>query len=113
MSRILSCAVPLFWLIMLAMNKHPPQFFLSLYGWTFWVPILILGTLATCVPLLWGGWWISVPFAILTLACLAFYRALPRPIPQDANIMVAPADGKVSEITHLDFYKPFNGPALK
>ena len=27
--------------------------------------------------------------------------------------MVAPADGKVSEISHLDHYPPFNGPALK
>jgi len=98
------------------MNKHPPQFILSLYGWTFWVPKLLLGLAGICVPWLWGGpaaWAVSIPFAILTCACLAFYRDLPRPIPQDRDIMVAPADGKVSEITHLDFYKPFNGPALK
>ncbi len=27
--------------------------------------------------------------------------------------MVAPADGKVTEITNLPHYAPFNGPALK
>ncbi len=97
------------------MPKHPPQFLLSLYGWTFWIPILLLGVAGTTIPLLFlpAGWWISIPFAILTFACLAFYRDFPRPIPRDADIMVAPADGKVSEITHIDFYQPFNGPALK
>jgi len=96
------------------MSKHPPQFFLSLYGWTFWVPILLTGIAGIVIPLfLPGAWWISIPFAILTFACLAFYRDFPRPIPQDPNIMVAPADGTVSEITRLDHYAPFNGPALK
>jgi len=96
------------------MTKHPPQFFLSLYGWTFWVPTLILGPAAVIVFLIIpGAWWLSILFAILTLATLAFYRDLPRPIPQDPDIMVAPADGKVSEITHLDHYEPFHGHALK
>lgn len=96
------------------MSKHPPQFFLSLYGWTFWVPKLLAGTALTLVPLMLpGAWWLSIPFGILTFACLAFYRDLPRPIPQQPDIMVAPADGAVSEITHLDYYEPFKGPALK
>jgi phosphatidylserine decarboxylase len=96
------------------MNKHPPQFFLSLYGWTFWVPKLLAGAALTLVPLMLPGvWWLSIPFGILTLACLAFYRDLPRAIPRQADIMVAPADGAVSEITHLDYYEPFKGPALK
>ena len=64
-------------------------------------------------PLLPGLWWLSILFAILTFACLAFYRDFNRPIPTAPNIMVAPADGKVTEITRLDHYAPFNGPALK
>ena len=96
------------------MSKHPPQFFLSLYGWTFWVPILLTGTAGIIIPLfLPGAWWISIPFAILTFACLAFYRDFPRTVPQEPDIMVAPADGTVSEISRLDHYPPFNGPALK
>jgi phosphatidylserine decarboxylase len=96
------------------MSKHPPQFFLSLYGWTYWVPILFAGIIGTSLFLLLPGmWWISALFAILTLACLAFYRDLPRPIPKGPNLMVAPADGKVTEIAEIAHYAPFNGPALK
>ena len=98
------------------MNRHPPQFFLSLYGWTFWVPILIAGVLAigvSCFLPAPANWCIAVPFAILTFGCLAFYRDFPRPIPQEADVMVAPADGKVTEVTRVEHYVPFNGPALK
>jgi phosphatidylserine decarboxylase len=98
------------------MSKHPPQFFLSLYGWTFWVPILITGTLGTITALFLPhplACILGTTFIVLTLLCLAFYRDFPRKIPQDPDIMVAPADGTVSEITRLDHYEPFNGPALK
>jgi phosphatidylserine decarboxylase len=96
------------------MNKHPPQFFLSLYGWTYWVPILFAGLIGIGLFLLIPGmWWISVLFAILTLGCLAFYRDFNRRIPSGPNLMVAPADGRVTEITELSHYAPFNGPALK
>jgi phosphatidylserine decarboxylase len=95
------------------MNKHPPQFVLSLYGWTFWVPILIAGAVAVIVLGAVGWWWVAAIFGVLTLACLAFYRDLPRAVPQEAGIMVAPADGKVTEITDISHYAPFHGPAMK
>ena len=96
------------------MTKHPPQFFLSLYGWTFWVPALVLGLGAGVVFLVVpGGWWVSLVFGVLTVAVLAFYRDFPRAIPQEPGVMVAPADGKVSEITRIERYEPFGGPALK
>jgi phosphatidylserine decarboxylase len=95
-------------------SNHPPQFPISLYGWTYWLPILFAGTVGTAaflaVP---HGWPVSLAFAVLTLACLAFYRDFERPIPREPNVMVAPADGKVTEISRIDHYAPFNGPALK
>jgi phosphatidylserine decarboxylase len=95
-------------------SQHPPQFFLSLYGWTYWFPVLMGGTLAAIVfAVIPGMWWLSIVFGVLTLATLAFYRDFNRAIPQEPNIMVAPADGKVTEITTLPHYAPFNGPALK
>jgi phosphatidylserine decarboxylase len=95
-------------------SQHPPQFFLSLYGWTYWFPVLLTGGAATVVlAIVPGMWWLAVLFAVLTLATLAFYRDFNRAIPQDRDIMVAPADGKVTEITNLPHYAPFNGPALK
>src|SRR6185295_8201414 len=102
--------------ILSGMSKHPPQFFLSLYGWTFWVPILVAGTLAIVVACFLpspANWIVAVPFALLTFACLAFYRDFPRPVPQESGVMVAPADGKLTEITRIEHYAPFNGPALK
>jgi phosphatidylserine decarboxylase len=98
------------------MSKHPPQFFLSLYGWTFWVPILLTGTLAVVVACFLPqpvACIVGVTLAILTFAGLAFFRDFPRTVPTDPNIMVAPADGRVTEISHLTHYAPFNGPALK
>ncbi len=58
-------------------------------------------------------WWLSIPFAILTFACLAFYRDFNRPIPMAPNIMVAPLTAKMPKNLRLDHYAPFNGPALK
>jgi phosphatidylserine decarboxylase len=94
-------------------TKHPPQFFISLYGWTYWLPILLAGTFVIAFFWLLQIWWLVVIFSILTFACLAFYRDFDRPIPQDANVMVAPADGKLTEIATIPHYAPFNGPALK
>ena len=91
-----------------------PQFFLSLYGWTYWLPIFLFGAvaIATCL-LIPGLLWLAVLFAIVTFAGLAFFRDFPRTVPADPGVMVAPADGKVTEITRLDYYEPFNGPALR
>ena len=94
-------------------SKHPPQFFISLYGWTYWAPILIAGTVAVVVLCVLHLCWVAGIFAVLTLACLTFYRDFNRPIPSGAGLMVAPADGKVTEISELASYAPFGGPALK
>lgn len=98
-----------------------PYFFISLYGWTYWVPILlggglmlaVLGLLLSFAP---GSIPLIIAIAIVgifTLAGLAFFRDFPRTIPAEPGLMVAPADGTISEITTLDHYAPFNGPALK
>jgi phosphatidylserine decarboxylase len=94
-------------------TKHPPQFFISLYGWTYWLPLLIAGVFAVALFWILQIWVLVFVFVVLTFACLAFYRDFDRPIPQDANIMVAPADGKLTEITEIAHYAPFSGPALK
>jgi phosphatidylserine decarboxylase len=78
------------------------------------MPVVLGGGLAVLVcAVIPGMWWLSVLFAILTFACVAFYRDFNRPIPREAGVMVAPADGKVTEITKLERYGPFGGPALK
>jgi phosphatidylserine decarboxylase len=40
------------------------------------------------------GWW-SVPFWVIYFFILQFFRDPPREIPQDASLVLCPADGKV------------------
>jgi phosphatidylserine decarboxylase len=61
--------------------------------------IALLGVVAT----VWIGWyfpWWALAPLILMLALLAFYRNPFRKIPAGANLIVAPADGRVVEIVN-------------
>ena len=57
------------------------------------------------------------PLALITIPVLiwlfAFFRDPHRVIPVDENIMVSPADGTVSDITHLDNEPKLKGPAVR
>lgn len=52
---------------------------LTLVFWFIWTPLFVLG-------------------CILTIWCIYFFRDPYRIVPQDENILVSPADGKVSSI---------------
>ncbi len=96
----------------IAMNYRHVWFPLSLFGWKYWLPMLITGVLLTGVlafinPL---PAWIA---AVVTLACMLFFRDPPRTIPDQPGLMVSPADGKIVEITRLDRHETLHGPALR
>jgi len=46
--------------------------------------------------------WLSLIFLSLFLFTVAFFRDPDRPVPADPNLVVAPADGRVSDIVELD-----------
>ena len=46
--------------------------------------------------------WLSLVFLALFLFTIAFFRDPNRPVPADPNLIVAPADGRVSDIVELD-----------
>src|SRR2546427_12172106 len=46
--------------------------------------------------------WLSLIFLAFFLFTIAFFRAPDRSVPPDRNLIVAPADGKVSDIVELD-----------
>jgi phosphatidylserine decarboxylase len=60
-------------------------------GWPF---IAIAAVVALLIMALAGFGW-SVPFWLITIFVLQFFRDPPRPIPTQANAVLCPADGRV------------------
>jgi phosphatidylserine decarboxylase len=77
---------------------------LQVMGW----PLLALTLLAAC----FFPYIIPLPAAGLALI-VYFFRDPPRQVPQDADLLVAPADGTVAEITRLDHDEFVGGPAVR
>lgn len=80
---------------------------LQIIGW----PLL-----ATIGFLLWlcGPWqWLAVIPAVILALIVYFFRDPPREIPADPTAIVSPADGTIAEITEVDHYDFFNGPAVR
>ncbi len=59
-------------------------------GWPFLAIAVAVALLITWI----GGWW-SLPFWVIAVFVLQFFRDPPRPIPQGANAVLSPADGRV------------------
>jgi phosphatidylserine decarboxylase len=60
--------------------------------------MVLLGAAGSALTGYYFGWWALAP-AVLALALLAFYRNPPRHAPPGDNIVLAPADGKIVEIS--------------
>jgi phosphatidylserine decarboxylase len=75
------------------------------------VSTLILAVIALSLFFLWH------PLALLPLPIfvwlLAFFRDPERPIPNDPNAMVSPADGTISDITPIENDPILGGPAIR
>ncbi|MEW6314068.1 MAG: phosphatidylserine decarboxylase [Pseudomonadota bacterium] len=59
-------------------------------GWPFLVAAVAAALLASW----WYGWW-ALPLWLIALFALQFFRDPPRQIPQQANAVLCPADGRV------------------
>lgn len=69
-------------------------------GWPFILPLAIL----TVLLFVFGWKNVGIAFLVLTLFVLFFFRDPERIVPQDANLVISPADGKV--IVIKDIYEP-------
>jgi phosphatidylserine decarboxylase len=70
------------------------------------VPLL----LALCAAL-FGLWWLALPFLLLTAFMAYFFRDPQRIVPTDTDIVVAPADGRVTRAGPLTPEQP-EGPSI-
>jgi len=59
-------------------------------GW----PYLSLAAVVSAVITYFFGWW-SIPFWIVTIFILQFFRDPPREVPQGEGLVLCPADGRV------------------
>ncbi|MGZ5048953.1 MAG: phosphatidylserine decarboxylase [Usitatibacter sp.] len=76
-------------------------------GWPYLTASLVVSLVATWLI----GWW-SIPFWVVYFFILQFFRDPPREIPQGANLVLCPADGRVLLVGNMrDPYR--NVEALK
>lgn len=71
--------------------KHYPHPIFAKEGWPF---IAISVGLALFIWYL-ANFWAALPFILVAVFVLQFFRDPPRVIPSESNVIVAPADGKV------------------
>jgi phosphatidylserine decarboxylase len=76
--------------------KPYPHPIVAREGWPFLTGAIALAALVT----LGAGWW-SLPFWLIALFVLQFFRDPARPVPQGANAVLAPADGRIVAIENV------------
>ena len=74
--------------------NHYPHPILAREGWPFIGLAVVLSLLAT---MLWGGV-AAIPLYIVLVFVLQFFRDPPRPVPDQANAVLSPADGRIVKI---------------
>jgi phosphatidylserine decarboxylase len=62
-------------------------------GWPFLIGSVAISLLVAW----WAGWW-SIPFWLLSVFVLQFFRDPPREVPDDPRAVVSPADGRIVEV---------------
>lgn len=72
------------------MTRYPHPI-IAREGW----PYLAAVTAASVLVTWWGGWLWALPLWIVTLFVLQFFRDPPRRVPEGANLVIAPADGRI------------------
>ncbi len=84
-------------------TQFPPRPVLGITvpGWPIIGLFLVISALSTSAALTWmgpWGWSVGALSGLLTLWCIWFFRDPPRTTPQDAGILISPADGVVCQI---------------
>jgi phosphatidylserine decarboxylase len=78
---------------------------LQVMGW----PLLGLTVLLACS----SFWHFALAPGLALCLVVYFFRDPPRRVPPEPGLVVAPADGKITEVTHLDHDAFLGGPAVR
>ena len=89
------------------MSSPYPHPIIAREGWPF-----VFGSVVVAALVAWFfGWW-SLPFWLIALFILQFFRDPPREVPDDPRAVVSPADGRIVEVGRA--HDPYlNREALK
>ena len=71
--------------------RHYPHPILAREGWLF----IAISLIISLTILISTNFWIALPFVLISIFVIQFFRDPPRTIPQDANVVLSPADGKI------------------
>lgn len=66
-------------------------------GW----PFIAAATIITVLVNIFAGWLWALPLWLISLFVLQFFRDPPRAIPQQANAVLAPADGRIVAVENV------------
>jgi phosphatidylserine decarboxylase len=70
------------------------------------IPFVIVPIVLAIVPIIFGFWWLAIPFLFLAGFMAFFFRDPRRSIPLEPGIIVAPADGRVTIVRPADANNP-------
>ena len=76
-------------------------------GYIFIIPLLVVTVLTYLLSFYWATVFVGLGFLFITW----FFRDPERPIPNEPNVVVSPADGKITEI--VTEKEPINGKMCK
>lgn len=89
------------------MHTPYPHPIIAREGWPFLGIAIVVAIIVTVI----GGVW-AIPFWIVALFVLQFFRDPPRTIPQDPDVVLSPADGRIVVVAQA--HDPYaNREALK
>lgn len=85
--------------------KYYPHPILAREGWLF----IVLSIVITALIYHFSNLWVALPFILIAIFIIQFFRDPKRAIPTEANIVLSPADGKVICVEEChDVYQDVN-----
>lgn len=76
------------------------------------IPFVIIPMLLALLAAAFGYWFIAVPFLLLAAFMAYFFRDPHRIVPDDASLVVSPADGRVTRVEKLNAASPASSPTV-